>query len=86
MAFPTSLCLIARNEQITLPACLRSVAGLFPDIFLADTGSTDRTKEIAAHFGARVFDFPWCDDFAAARNEGLRHATGAWIFWIDADE
>ena len=37
-------------------------------------------------FGARVFDFPWCDDFAAARNETLRHATGQWVLWLDADE
>jgi tetratricopeptide (TPR) repeat protein len=86
MSFSTSLCVIARNEQASLPTCLRSVADLFPDIILVDTGSTDRTKEIAAQFGARVFDFPWCDDFAAARNESLRHATGDWIFWLDADE
>src|ERR1700731_2285460 len=86
MGLPTSLCLIARNEQAPPPAGLRSVPSLFPDIVLVDTGSTDRTKEIATRFGARVFDFPWCDSFAAARNEGLRHATGDWIFWLDADD
>src|SRR5713101_2836499 len=86
MSLPTSLCVIARNEQATLPVCLRSVAGLFPDIVLVDTGSADRTKEIAAQFWPRVFDFPWCDDFAAARNESLRHAIGDWAFWLDADE
>ena len=53
---------------------------------MVDTGSTDRTKEIAAGFGARVFDFAWVDSFAAARNESLRHATGEWIFWLDADD
>jgi tetratricopeptide (TPR) repeat protein len=69
-----------------LPACLESVAGLFDDIVVLDTGSTDRTKEIAAQLGARVADFPWVDDFAAARNECLKHARGAWIFWMDADD
>ena len=53
---------------------------------MVDTGSTDRTREIAAENGARVFEFAWCDDFAAARNESLRHATGQWIFWLDGDE
>jgi GT2 family glycosyltransferase len=81
-----SLCIIARNEEANLPDCLRSAADLFDEIIVVDTGSTDRTKEIAAGFGARVFDFPWCDSFAAARNECLRHATGDWIFWMDADD
>jgi len=53
---------------------------------VVDTGSTDRTVEIARRFGARVEFFPWVDDFAAARNESLRHATGDWIFWMDADD
>src|SRR6185312_10924815 len=53
---------------------------------VVDTGSTDGTRDIAARFGARVFEFPWIDDFSAARNEGLRHATGQWIFWMDADD
>jgi tetratricopeptide (TPR) repeat protein len=56
------------------------------EIIVVDTGSSDRTKEIAADHGARVFDFTWCDSFAAARNEALRHATGEWILWLDADE
>jgi len=51
-----------------------------------DTGSTDRTREIARAAGAQVFNFPWVDSFAAARNESLRHATGDWIFWMDADD
>jgi GT2 family glycosyltransferase/tetratricopeptide (TPR) repeat protein len=81
-----SLCLIVKNEQANLPACLDSTVDLFNEIIAVDTGSTDRTKEIAAQCGARVFDFPWCDSFAAARNECLRHATGDWIFWMDADD
>jgi Flp pilus assembly protein TadD len=78
--------MIVRNEEANLPACLASAADLVDELVIVDTGSTDRTKEVAARFGARVFDFPWCDDFAAARNETLRHATGDWIFWLDADD
>jgi GT2 family glycosyltransferase/Flp pilus assembly protein TadD len=81
-----SLCIIARNEEANLADCLRSAADLFDEVILLDTGSTDRTKEIAAEFGARVFDFAWCDSFSEARNECLRHATGDWIFWLDADD
>jgi tetratricopeptide (TPR) repeat protein len=81
-----SLALIVRNEETRLPACLESIAGIAHEIIVVDTGSTDRTKEVAADFGAKVFDFPWIDDFAAARNECIRHATGEWIFWLDADE
>src|SRR5229473_1042408 len=81
-----SLCLMVRNEEESLPGCLQSVAGAANEIIVVDTGSTDRTKEVAANFGAKVFDFPWVDDFAAARNECIRHATGDWIFWMDADE
>ena len=81
-----SLTMIVKNEEANLPACLDSVAGLFREIIVVDTGSTDRTKEIAARYGAKVFDFPWCDDFAAARNASLDHATGNWIFWLDADD
>ena len=80
-----SLCLIARDEEAHLPACLASAAGLFDETVVVDTGSADRTRAGAAA-GARVCDFPWADDFAAARNESLRHATGAWASWLDADE
>jgi glycosyltransferase involved in cell wall biosynthesis len=78
--------MIVKDEEANLPACLESVAGLVDEIVVVDTGSGDRTKEVAARFGARVFDFPWVDDFAAARNESLRHATGRWVFWLDADD
>ncbi len=81
-----SLTMIVRNEEANLPACLQSVAGLVDEIIIVDTGSTDRTKEVATQWGAKVFDFPWCDSFAAARNESLHHATGQWIFWLDADD
>jgi glycosyltransferase involved in cell wall biosynthesis/Flp pilus assembly protein TadD len=81
-----SLCLIVKNEEANLPACLASAADLVDEVVVVDTGSTDRTRELAAQHGARVVDFPWCDSFAAARNESLRHATGVWIFWMDADD
>ncbi len=78
--------MIVRDEEMNLPACLSSARGLFDEIVVVDTGSTDRTKEIAREFGARVFDFAWIDDFAAARNAALSHATGAYAFWLDADD
>jgi tetratricopeptide (TPR) repeat protein len=81
-----SLCMIVKNEEANLAACLAPIARLVNEIVVVDTGSTDRTKEVAAAYGARLFDFPWCDDFSAARNESLRHAQGDWIFWLDADD
>src|SRR5262245_373880 len=86
MRTPIGLCVIVKNEEANLPACLASSAGLFAEVIVVDTGSTDRPRELAAQAGASVHDFPWCDDFAAARNESLRHATAPWIFWLDADE
>ncbi len=81
-----SLTMIVKNEEENLPNCLASVADLVDEVVIVDTGSSDRTKEIAARFGARVYDFAWVDSFAAARNESLRHATGDWAFWMDADD
>ncbi|MHC1728117.1 MAG: glycosyltransferase [Syntrophobacteraceae bacterium] len=81
-----SLCMIAKNEAERLPACLESVRGLVDEIILVDTGSQDKTREVALSHDARVISFPWKDDFAAARNESLRHATGNWIIFLDADE
>jgi tetratricopeptide (TPR) repeat protein len=81
-----SLCMIVKNEEHNLGDCLRTVADIVDEMVIVDTGSTDGTKEIAASFGARIFDFPWIDSFCAARNESLRHARGKWIFWLDADD
>lgn len=81
-----SLTMIVRNEANNLPQCLESVRGVFDEIVVVDTGSTDRTRDIAAEFGARVFDFAWIDDFAAARNAALDQATGDYAFWLDADD
>ena len=81
-----SLTMIVRDEEKNLPHCLESVRGIFDEIVVVDTGSIDRTSEIARAFGARVFDFAWVDDFAAARNAALAHATGDYAFWLDADD
>jgi glycosyltransferase involved in cell wall biosynthesis len=81
-----SLCLIVKDEEANLPECLGSAAGLADEVVVIDTGSRDRTREVAARAGARVFEFPWVDDFAAARNESLRHARGDWVLWLDADD
>jgi tetratricopeptide (TPR) repeat protein len=81
-----SLTMIVRDEEANLPACLASARGLFDETVVVDTGSKDRTPEIARSFGARVFDFVWVDDFAAARNAALARATGDYAFWLDADD
>jgi tetratricopeptide (TPR) repeat protein len=78
--------MIVRDEEHNLEACLAPVANLFDEIIIVDTGSTDATKTIARKYTPHVFDFQWCDDFARARNETLRHASGDWIFWLDADD
>src|SRR5262249_14980865 len=76
--------MIVRNEEGHLPACLASVVDLVDEVIVADTGSTDHTRDIAVRFGARVVEFPWVDDFAAARNAALQQATGDWVWWLDA--
>jgi tetratricopeptide (TPR) repeat protein len=81
-----SLCVIARNEERMLPGCLASVEGAVDEIVVVDTGSADRTREIARSAGARVYDQPWRGDFSAPRNEAARRATGDWILQLDADE
>ena len=81
-----SLCMIAKNEAQALPRALGAVRPFVDEIVVVDTGSTDETAAIAAAHGARVIHWAWRDDFAAARNESLRHATGDWILVLDADE
>lgn len=81
-----SLCMIVRNEEANLAQCLSSVKPLVDEIIIVDTGSTDETKAIAAKFTPNLFDFTWCDDFAAARNWSLMYAQGDWILVLDADE
>ena len=81
-----SLCMIVKNEERVLANCLESAKPYFFEIIVVDTGSTDRTKEIAKEFGVKLVESTWPDSFAKARNESLSHATGDWIFWLDADD
>jgi glycosyltransferase involved in cell wall biosynthesis len=81
-----SVCLIVKNEEKLLPRCLQSVAAIADEIVVVDTGSADRTVEIAREFGARVFHYEWQQDFAAAKNYSNQQATGDWILQLDADE
>ncbi|MBE9049493.1 tetratricopeptide repeat protein [Nostocales cyanobacterium LEGE 11386] len=81
-----SLCMIVKNEEATLPKCLSSVTNVVNEIVVVDTGSSDRTSNIAQQFGAQVYHFQWCNDFSAARNAALKYVTGDWILVLDADE
>ena len=81
-----SLCMIVRNEEDVLERCLQSVHATVDEIIIADTGSADRTKEIAAAFTSKIYDFPWCDDFAAARNFAFSKAEKDYQMWLDADD
>lgn len=81
-----SLCMIVKNEERFLEKCLASVADVVDEINIVDTGSTDRTVEIAEKFGARIERHEWRDDFAWARNKSIDMATKRWVFQMDADE
>ena len=81
-----SAALIVRDEERFLEGCLASLVGRVDEIVVADTGSTDASPEIARAAGARLIDFPWRGDFAAARNAAVDAARGRWILYIDADE
>lgn len=81
-----SVCIITKNEEENIGKCIRSVSGIADEVIVVDTGSTDKTKQIAGDYGAHVEEFVWCDDFSAARNKSLELATGEWILILDADE
>ena len=81
-----SLCMIVKNEADVLRRCLVSIADLMDEIIIVDTGSTDRTKEIASEFTDRIYDYVWQDDFAAARNFAFSKASMEYIYSADADE
>ena len=81
-----SLCMIVRNEEARLGACLESVKEAMDEIIILDTGSTDATREIAGRYTPHVHDYVWRDDFAAARNASMALATKSFIMWLDADD
>ena len=81
-----SLCMIVKNEEDVLARCLKSVCPFVDEIVIVDTGSTDKTKDIARAFTDKIFDFKWVDDFSIARNFSISKATGDYIMWLDADD
>lgn len=84
--FTISLCMIVKNEEDVLERCLSSVQQAVDEIIIVDTGSTDRTKEVAAKFNAKIFDYEWTNHFANARNFSFDQATSDYILWLDADD
>src|SRR5690606_26419850 len=81
-----SLCMIVKNEEAVLARCLDTVKDLVDEINIVDTGSTDRTVEIANQYTDRVFHFAWTGKFADARNESFKYATKDYILYLDADD
>lgn len=81
-----SLCMIVKNEEAVLARCLDSIADLMDEIIIIDTGSTDRTKEIAAQYTSQIYDYKWTNDFSAARNFSFSKAHMEYIYTADADE
>lgn len=81
-----SLCMIVRNEEDVLERCLNSAKSFADEIIIVDTGSNDKTKDIALKFTSKIYDFKWIDDFAVARNFSFSKANGDYIMWLDADD
>lgn len=81
-----SACLMVRNEESNLLRCLTSIKDIVDEIVVVDTGSTDKTVEIAESFGAKVYYHPWEDNFSKHRNQSINYASNEWAFVIDADE
>lgn len=81
-----SLCMIVKNEEAILARCLDSIADLMDEIIIVDTGSTDRTRVIASRYTDKIYDFPWSNDFSAARNFSFSKAQMEYIYTADADE
>ncbi len=81
-----SVAMIVRDEERSLARCLDSFAREVDEVVVVDTGSRDRTREIARRYTDRVFDFEWCDDFSAARQFAFDRASCDWVAWVDADD
>lgn len=81
-----SLCVITKNEENNIQKCLECVNDIVFEKIVVDTGSTDKTVEVAKNMGATIYHFDWIDDFSAARNFAISKAKGDWILFLDADE
>jgi len=81
-----SLCMIVKNEEAVLARCLDCIKDIVDEIIIVDTGSRDRTKEIALQYTDKIYDFEWIDDFAAARNFAFSKGNCEWLMWLDADD
>ena len=86
MGIEISLCMIVKNEEHRLGNCLESVHDLMDEIIIVDTGSTDKTIEIASKYTDKIYHFDWINDFSAARNFSFSKATKEYIMWLDADD
>lgn len=84
--FPISICMIMKNEEKNLDKCLASISCEAFELILVDTGSTDKTIEIAQKYVSKVYYFDWCNDFASARNYSLSLASNDWVLVLDCDE
>lgn len=78
--------MIVKNEEKVLPRILKPMKEIVDKILICDTGSTDRTKEIIREFTAEVYDFPWKNDFSAARNFISEKVSTDYWMWLDADD
>lgn len=83
---PISVCIITKNEEKNIEKCLAPLAPYNFEIIVVDTGSTDRTKEIAQKYTDKIYDFEWIDDFSAARNFSLKKASHNYVLVLDSDE
>ena len=81
-----SVCIITKNEEHNLARCLKSFQNTGFELVVVDTGSTDQTKKIAAEYTENIYDFPWCDDFSAAKNFAVSKAAHPYVMVIDSDE
>jgi len=86
MTVSISLAMIVKDEEQVLGRILAQASGLCDELVIVDTGSTDGTVALAESLGAKVFHFPWIEDFSAARNFAFAQCTGDWILWLDADD